>query len=640
MKDIIFKTLMLKGEAGPTIVSMERTGHSGTTDTYTITFDDGSTTDIQIENLSSVESIELTSQTDTEDTYTATLADGSTQSFSVLNHNADIEAISEELAAGLASIQAALDDQSALLNARMDTFTSLPSGSTAGDAELMDIRVGADGKTYGSAGSAVRGQISDLKSDLEESQSVINVDFSDATDGYFITPSGTKTANVDFAISSPVNIPKNSKIIFRAKGYSTNVAMISLYDSVANTYGPLVVSTSSNVTDYEYTTVSDITVVFSFNKNNVRKGRIVYLNRSADEALKSDIELIKTITTTTRWDDVGTEVESKQVQVYNNTVDIANGTSAYKYRTADVSNIEKVKIVCQAGTNANYQVGYVFATSVGAVVSQYNNTSGVYTLEVDVPAGASVLYVNNNGNAITPRIMTQSIISVSESEHPYFDLSLFPKFGVVGDSYASGELYYGGSYVDKYNISWGQILARKHGITCTNYSKGGLTTRSWLTDNKGLSLMNSSPAEDLYLLALGINDYYQLGQAYLGDITDITDYESYENYGDTFYGNYGRIIEQIQNHAPNAKMVIFTVANTNTVPQMFSDAVVDIADHYDIPCIVQSSDPFFQSDVYLTMSGGHPTAIAYSGMAVAFERLLDKCVKNNLSYFFDTFMYN
>ena len=92
---IIFKTLMLKGEAGSTIVSMEKTGHVGTADIYTITFNDGSTTEISLENMSAITSVEKTSSTDTEDIYTITCADGSTQTFSVLNHNADIAAMSE-----------------------------------------------------------------------------------------------------------------------------------------------------------------------------------------------------------------------------------------------------------------------------------------------------------------------------------------------------------------------------------------------------------------------------------------------------------------------------------------------------------------------------------------------------------------
>lgn len=60
----------------------------------------------------------------------------------------------------------AIETEQSVQSARMDTFTSLPEGSTSGNAELADIRVGANGTTYDTAGNAVRGQIGELKSDL------------------------------------------------------------------------------------------------------------------------------------------------------------------------------------------------------------------------------------------------------------------------------------------------------------------------------------------------------------------------------------------------------------------------------------------------------------------------------------------
>ena len=83
MNNIIFKTLLLKGEAGNDIQSVEKTATSGLIDTYTITLTDGSTTNFEVKNGRSITSIEKTSSVGFVDTYTITFNDGTTETFEV-----------------------------------------------------------------------------------------------------------------------------------------------------------------------------------------------------------------------------------------------------------------------------------------------------------------------------------------------------------------------------------------------------------------------------------------------------------------------------------------------------------------------------------------------------------------------------
>lgn len=88
MKDIVFKTIMLKGEAGSSITSIEKTGSVGNVDTYTIHFnDDTPDYSFEVTNGYSIISIEKTSTVGNIDTYTVTLDNGETYTFTVTNSN-------------------------------------------------------------------------------------------------------------------------------------------------------------------------------------------------------------------------------------------------------------------------------------------------------------------------------------------------------------------------------------------------------------------------------------------------------------------------------------------------------------------------------------------------------------------------
>lgn len=231
----------------------------------------------------------------------------------------------------------------------------------------------------------------------------------------------------------------------------------------------------------------------------------------------------------------------------------------------------------------------------------------------------------------------------NEFEYAKPSLAMFGKFGVVGDSYASGVLEdYSHLNKDVFasmtpemidNLSWPTMLARKWGTSMLHLAKGGLSTRTWLTDDQGLKKLNESDPQDIYYLCLGINDYFGLGDSYLGIESDI------DSGADSFYGNYGKIVKAIKAKAPLAKIIMFGITITpgekQARQQSFSNAQQKIAAHFGIPFISQNDDDLFDSSYYSNNLGsGHPSSYLYGAIAEAYERLIQKAIYRNRDYFY------
>ena len=143
-----------------------------------------------------------------------------------------------------------------VLENRMNTFTSLPSGSTTGDAELIDIRVPASGfnnnEPFANAGDAVRGQVSSLKSDITNSLygninygNTITNDITNSTSGIIYNGAGIEI-NIDkplteITVDLKAKINGNVKCVIFDHVYRNVLAESELH------------SIDTNLTSYRFT---------------------------------------------------------------------------------------------------------------------------------------------------------------------------------------------------------------------------------------------------------------------------------------------------------------------------------------------------------------------------------------------------
>ena len=106
--------------------------------------------------------------------------------------------------------------------ARINQLTKMGNGSTTGDAELQDIRVGNEGATYSNAGNAVRAQTKDVPVMMDNLQSPY-VDISLLEQGSINNAVGSEIASSKVLRSVEFHWNKNGKITAPA-GYKIAIA--------------------------------------------------------------------------------------------------------------------------------------------------------------------------------------------------------------------------------------------------------------------------------------------------------------------------------------------------------------------------------------------------------------------------------
>ena len=224
---------------------------------------------------------------------------------------------------------------------RIDSFTKLANGSTTGDAELIDGRIGADGLTYDNIGGAIRTQISNINDKINKSTSVIEykniLSYGDMKEITHFSGSNLSQETKGIrATSTSATTLLYTNVPFKIKADTSYVLILSLV-SDSN-----VTITTALYNDGVYYSTNNVDLVsgknyqcFTINRTNNTEANVsLFINSlGASNILFKNILLIPLVNNTSI-----SEIDS----YYNKTGFFINGYDKNFYDKKDVYNKEEV----------------------------------------------------------------------------------------------------------------------------------------------------------------------------------------------------------------------------------------------------------------------------------------------------------
>ena len=539
-------------------------------------------------------------------------------------------------------------------------------------AETKDIRTGADGTVYGTAGEAVRKQIGNITEELsnllEEGTQILDWKNAKVVNGYFTSISDFKSSDVSRTVIIPVDYSKGDAISIHrgimgkrfVYGYTSiempKIGDILDYANVQNNAERVILrikSDTKNILLYYYNSTldnydsDDILASIMVQYGKVYTGYEPYGEPRGKKDIINKIngnseKLISAVyNSPSIFDDVSNPI-SKGDHFYLYVKDIVGAKYSdiefYFFRSDNtykrvIHNINigelyaitadedytkyRIRIVVES-TTSNDMIYAIYNIFQSNGISAINISAKVYDLALDNNKKVEQLTANNLNTC-----------------------NIFRKVIACGDSYTAG--YIVSKTGEIYNVNeeyaWPHYMETITGNTWVNCGHSGANAYTWQTAERGLPKAKASGKAQAYILGLMINDSStdSTRNLKLGTISDIgTDEISY-------YGQYTKIIKELFNISPNAKVFIETCPKVEGDRYIgYNQAVYDIYDKLkpNYPNL-HLLDLFKHYSMYTNASltkdslSGHYTAIGYQQFAQILSVILSSYINEHISDFQD-----
>ena len=507
---------------------------------------------------------------------------------------------------------------------RIDNLAKLQAGSTTGDAELIDARVGADGITYDNVGGAIRGQVNSIKeniNDLTLFKNKVTFTFEKNQSVGYLKSDG-KIENEKSMVCFYTNaIDCAPGDIFLYKGYGSANA-ISYIFKMDNT----IISSGKYDSKTEYTEITIPSgvnkVIFSSFNYSTNYNEIVFDVKLKNETLEEKINNaeIKNNNVQAKLNILSKDCNKTAIQNYTTTKHWLNKDGG---GVADTVSTCTDYIACSEGDKF-YVTGHTqYETRLVATYDENKHFLRVYGYD---PKKASVNHIDFEFSpkddekfvrfsSYQTALIVKKIITISLTEYvnektqvAYNSNILYgKKYVACGDSFTEGDFT---SFTDEnglsgknspviYDINRGMYktypwwIAERNNMTLVNEAKCGsdFTNVDGASNPFSVTRYQNVPKDADYItLMFGLNET-SLTDEQIGTKTDTTN--------TTLWGAYNIVFEYFLTNMPYAKIGVIIADAWMT--EKYANAVKEICTYWGIPVL----DLKFNNNISIGI-GGRP----------------------------------